>query len=469
MHLNGTAPTILTLGSTSYPSTYNTTLGVDSAARGFLILGNNAENQIRAGRTTAGGYLDFYTNNTVAQTTLASDGNFVMRLTNTGNVGIGTQTTSDKLEVEGGIRIRSANSLTLRNSTNDSSAAIYNGFGAGGSTIYLAVGPSPSMVIGNTIGIGTTSPGGLLHNYRATSTAAPITYLQEAAASPSKTNVLLIERLNNLGATSVSASSAGVRIREHSANYGLSVEDHSGNSYLAVRGGGNVGIGTAIPTSKLNAYGSGSNLSVFKAEGGNGTLFEVTDQLSGSLFSVNTIAGIPILEVFSNNTIVAGQYGSNALVISGSKVGIGLATPLSNKSLSISGDAQVLGSFTKASGTFLIDHPDPVKPGWKLQHSFVESPTVGDNIYRYVIYIDNTLSGSIELPSYWKFLNENAQIWISPVKHFGVAYGEINEEVSGMNVYANKVGKYNVLLIGTRKDPTIKRLMPEFNVEFESQ
>ena len=38
-----------------------------------------------------------------------------------------------------------------------------------------------------------------------------------------------------------------------------------------------------------------------------------------------------------------------------------------------------------------------------------------------------------------------------------------------MNVYANNSGKYNVLLIGTRKDPTIKRLMPEFNVEFESE
>ena len=340
--------------------------------------------------------------------------------------------------------------------------------GTDSSTLSILDSTQLTQVDGN-VGIGTTNPTALLHNYRSTSTAAPITYLQEAAASPSKTNVLLIERLNNLGATSVSASSAGVRIREHSANYGLSVEDHSGNSYLAVRGGGNVGIGTAIPTSKLNAYGSGSNLSVFKAEGGNGTLFEVTDQLSGSLFSVNTIAGIPILEVFSNNTIVAGQYGSNALVISGSKVGIGLATPLSKKSLSISGDAQVLGSFTKASGTFLIDHPDPAKLGWKLQHSFVESPTVGDNIYRYVIDIDNTLSGSIELPSYWKFLNENPQIWISPVKHFGVAYGEINEEVSGMNVYANNAGKYNVLLIGTRKDPTIKRLMPEFNVEFESQ
>ena len=228
-----------------------------------------------------------------------------------------------------------------------------------------------------------------------------------------------------------------------------------------------LGIGTTSPGSKLNAYGSGSNLSVFKVDGGNGTLFEVTDRLSGSLFSVNTIAGIPVLEVFSNNTIVAGQYGSNVFVITGSRVGIGTSVP--TNTLTVAGSANVTGALTKGSGTFLIDHPDPNKPGWKLQHSFVESPTVGDNIYRYVIDIDNTLSGSIELPSYWKFLNENPQIWISPVKHFGVAYGEINEEVSGMNVYANNAGKYNVLLIGTRKDPTIKRLMPEFNVEFESQ
>ncbi|MFY7885685.1 MAG: hypothetical protein ACOVOV_12685, partial [Dolichospermum sp.] len=81
LHLHGTAPTILTFSSASYPVTdYNTTLGVDSSARGFLIFGNNAVNEIRAGRTVAGGFLDFYTNNTVGQTTTTSDGNFVMRM-----------------------------------------------------------------------------------------------------------------------------------------------------------------------------------------------------------------------------------------------------------------------------------------------------------------------------------------------------------------------------------------------------
>jgi hypothetical protein len=75
----------------------------------------------------------------------------------TGNVGIGTTSPADKLEIDGGVRIRGGNSLTLRNANNDSSAAIYNAGGAG-SLIYLAVGPSPTMTIGSNVGIGTTSP-----------------------------------------------------------------------------------------------------------------------------------------------------------------------------------------------------------------------------------------------------------------------------------------------------------------------
>ena len=103
LSLSGAGPTILTLATTSYPSTYLTTLGVDTSARGFLIFGNNGENQVRAGRTSTGGYLDFYTNNTVDQTTLASNGNFVMRLAASGSVGIGTTTPSQKLDVSGAI------------------------------------------------------------------------------------------------------------------------------------------------------------------------------------------------------------------------------------------------------------------------------------------------------------------------------------------------------------------------------
>ena len=43
---------------------------------------------------------------------------------------------------------------------------------------------------------------------------------------------------------------------------------------------------------------------VFDAFGDNGTLFSVIDDLSDSLMSVNNAAGLPVFEVFADNTIV---------------------------------------------------------------------------------------------------------------------------------------------------------------------
>jgi hypothetical protein len=69
-------------------------------------------------------------------------------------------------------------------------------------------------------------------------------------------------------------------------------------------------------TGSLNIYKSGST--VFSIEGSQGQLFSVTDSLSGSLFSVNDISGIPILEVFSDDTVKIGTYNAEAIIVSGS-------------------------------------------------------------------------------------------------------------------------------------------------------
>jgi len=58
----------------------------------------------------------------------------------------------------------------------------------------------------------------------------------------------------------------------------------------------------------LTVYGSGSTQPVFTVQGSQGELFSVTDSLTGSLFSVNDISGLPILEVFSDNTTLIGNY-----------------------------------------------------------------------------------------------------------------------------------------------------------------
>ena len=63
-----------------------------------------------------------------------------------------------------------------------------------------------------------------------------------------------------------------------------------------------------VSGSTLTVYGSGSTLPVFTVQGSQGELFSITDSLSGSLFSVNDISGLPILEVFSDNTTLIGSY-----------------------------------------------------------------------------------------------------------------------------------------------------------------
>jgi hypothetical protein len=107
---------------------------------------------------------------------------------------------------------------------------------------------------------------------------------------------------------------------------------------------------------------------------------------------------------------------------------------------------------SKDAGSFRINHPDPAKTNTHLlYHSFVESPTAGDNIYRYEIQTCNG-QASLELPSYYKFLNKNDQVWVTPVNHFGNAYGVIDQTQSCVSFCSDTDGKYMALIIGTRKD-----------------
>jgi len=123
--------------------------------------------------------------------------------------------------------------------------------------------------------------------------------------------------------------------------------------------------------------------------------------------------------------------------------------------LQIRGDGLVwANTLSKGAGSFVIPHPAPEKEKTHtLWHSFVESPTAGENLYRWQLDVTGG-SLTMELPDYYPFLNINDMVWISPVGHFGAAYGEVSEDQKSLTITANSDGKYNVLLIGTRKDET---------------
>ena len=123
------------------------------------------------------------------------------------------------------------------------------------------------------------------------------------------------------------------------------------NGLIVDQGGISV-TGSALITGSVAIVSSGS--SVFTVDGTSGRLFSIDDSLSGSLYSVNTAAGLPVIEAFSDNTIRIGQFGKKALFVSQSKVGIGKETDL-NGILDISGSLTVTGSIlARGSGSTII-------------------------------------------------------------------------------------------------------------------
>jgi len=140
-------------------------------------------------------------------------------------------------------------------------------------------------------------------------------------------------------------------------------------------------------------------------------------------------------------------------------VGIGTTGPKElldvRGNITASGNLTINGTLTKGGGTFKIANPTPGKDTF-LYHSFVEAPTAGDNLYRYEIEAkEDNEEIIIDLPDYWIYLNENPQVWVSPVDIFAHSYGWVTE--NRLHIKCEKIGIYNVLLIGTRKDPFIKK------------
>lgn len=109
-------------------------------------------------------------------------------------------------------------------------------------------------------------------------------------------------------------------------------------------------------------------------------------------------------------------------------------------------------TINKSFGTFRIPHPDPFKTEthW-LIHSFVESPNEGDNLYRYQVEV-KAGTATLQLPDYFKYLNRDVSIKVSPADSFGMAMADIDSKYEQITINANVDGKYNVLVMGTRKD-----------------
>jgi len=319
----------------------------DASQRTFAILesGNEANN------SSSDGFFAISTrlNGAVAEK---------FRITSAGNVGIGTTSPAQSLDVSGSIRIRSAG--TYSDPTDNAGFLNYDSIGGiftisarsnSGNTFMTfrtSNGGSASerMRIDNNgnVGIGTTSPSTKLNVVGnadiGDSTADTGIIVRHGAGSAqygrirfysTSTNIHTIHSFPTAWNSGTFLNSSAGAMNLQGTN-GITFGSWNNIDVAFAQGGNNyfknlVGIGTTSPTASLHVNSTTAGATLIRADGTNGTLFSVVDDLSDSLMSVNNSAGLPVLEVFADDRIVAGQYGQDDLVVRNNYVGIGTNNP----------------------------------------------------------------------------------------------------------------------------------------------
>lgn len=226
------------------------------------------------------------------------------------------------------------------------------------------------------------------------------------------------------------------------------------------------GNGTTASGLYSTAFGEGTTASGrYSTAFGEGTTASGDYSIAMGL-NTNALALYSFASGYNSRALAPGgmAFGHSAIVNHSTSMVVGLTgsnctSEAPSGTLKVCGNMKVIGDMyveggCNATGTkqFKIPHPDPTKPkGTFLKHTSVESPTAGDNLYRWTVTVVDG-QAVIALPDYYKFLNKNDMVLVCPVGHFGRAQGKVDEKQEKLIIYANSDGKYNVLLIGTRKD-----------------
>jgi len=169
------------------------------------------------------------------------------------------------------------------------------------------------------------------------------------------------------------------------------------------------------------------------------------------LTSTNQIAtGFSSLMILNNTVFIDGTNN---------RVGINTTIPQA--------DLDVNGTLSKTTGSFDIVHPNPERAasGYRLRHCFVESPTRGDNLYRWLLSTVNK-EFTLALPSYFEWLNEDAHCHVSPVDTFGFGRATVINGGKDLLLKTTEDGLWNVLCIATRKDVDAKNYFDANGVEY---
>jgi hypothetical protein len=235
-------------------------------------------------------------------------------------------------------------------------------------------------------GIGTTTPGAKVHIQQSAVTSAP-----------ARATALYLENNANCEVQMVGNSSNDCQIRfgtssnsfKGALEYQLDVDAllayTSGVERMRINSSGRVGIGTTSPQSALAVRGSTPRITFEPAAD--------TQNCRLQFATTNGTVKTSIQAGGSDGTdmrFVNNDTSSANLVLKGSgNVGIGTTSPSSKLT--------VIGSISKSSGSFKIDHPLPeLSETHHLVHSFVEAPDASNLYAGMVDLVEGTATVNID-------------------------------------------------------------------------
>jgi hypothetical protein len=313
-----------------------------------------------------------------------------MRISSSGNVGIGTTSPSDRLVVNGNLFLSGSSRSVWIGNNADSQPRFrmhHNGTDAYldySSSLYIRSGDASirtTFTPAGSVGIGTTAPSYLFHAVTGSELTNPeinigVFYGFFNSSATLNTGVGILFGSNNNPGVALISQRTGAN-NEHALRIQTRNNAGNGATRMVVLGDGNVGIGTITPTALLNVSSStASSLLRIDSAAGAGTLFVsssgrvgigttnpttrlfVSNAANGNIvFVTNTVDADLAINLTSGVTLLSptttilslGTSNTERMRISGSNVGIGTTAPSAR--LDVSGSTVISGSLTVVTGS----------------------------------------------------------------------------------------------------------------------
>lgn len=350
--INGGIGQWTTTGNDIYYNTGNVGIGTTSPTSKLTLTGTGGDTsgiafkssneQVKAYFTNDNADSDFsitYVGSSSAEVKLKHNGN-VHLCESAGNVGIGVSSAQESLHTVGNIRLGSTAPARIYTASTELRLGVDsdNNNDTSNITFYTNNDEKVRIDKDGNVGIGTTNPASTVHiqapaNALQLNNADEDTYMKVCG-----NRAQFGYRASDGFAIVQGAGGKGIAFGVNNATFGS-------GEVMRIKSDGKVGIGTTAPTQPVHIQAT-TNIPL-KIEtthtGGNSRLEFANDTYRKSI-GVNTDGKFTIYDVTNNKTpfSIVNNSENNALVISGSNVGIGTASP--STKLDVNGDVAVRGS-----------------------------------------------------------------------------------------------------------------------------